>query len=221
MRISLNGIVDLVAAMAGRPFDVPLQEQLKSIVNYKRADWIQKVVDKHPEQRKYFLKDFSAPLTQVDEAECPVDIGCNILRTISKIPLPTRTQETLFDYVGDPDKFDAYTYTTPDQVYWMNNFGSRYTKDRPKYFYVNGYIYIYNDDSLENINVRGLWPDQKQLNQFKCGTVACYTDDDQYDIPDDIINTMIQDILKNEFRIYMKEQYQDEITTDDKSKETK
>jgi hypothetical protein len=216
MKVSLNELVQMLADRTGQPFNVPLQEELKVILNYKRADWLQKIVDKHPEQRKYFLKDLSADLQAVDEAECPVDVDCTVLRTTKKIPLPLRTMEGLFDYVGDPDKFDGYRYMTPEQVYWAVKF-NKYTKDRPSYFYVNGYIFIYNEVDLEYINVRGIWPDQRQLNMFKCNDVPCYTDDDQWDIPDDIINTMIQDVLKNELRLLSPEAA--EVTVDDKNKE--
>lgn len=210
----------MIADRVGQPFNVPLQEELKLIVNYKRADWLQKIVDKHPEQRKYFIKDFSVELESVDKAECPVEVGCEVLRTVFRIPLPIRTSYGLFDYVGDPDKADGYTYTTPEQLIWVLKYGSRYTKDRPKYFYVNGYVYIYNEDALEFLNIRGIWPDQRQLKDFKCNDVPCYTDDDQYDIPDDIINTMIQDILKNELRLLIAKE-QGEVTVDDKAQETK
>lgn len=203
MKVSLNELVQLLADRVNQPFNVPLQEELKVIVNYKRADWLQKIVDKHPEQRKFFLKEITNPLVEVDEAECPIDTNCNILRTTDKIPLPLRSAYGLFDYVGDPDKMDGFTYTVPEQLRSMLKYGSKYTKDRPKYFYLNGYIYIYNEDSLENLSIQGIWPDQRQLNDFRCAGVACYTDDDQYDIPGDIINTMVQDILKNELNILL------------------
>lgn len=202
MKISLNEIVSLIADRVGQAFNVPLQEELKIIVNYKRADWIQKIVDKHPEQRKYFLKDLSIELEQVDETECPVESDCTVLRTTLKIPKPVRSTYALFDYVGDVDKTDGYRYVMPEQLRYITKY-SKYTKDRPSYFYVNGYVYIYNEPDLEYINIRGLWPDQRELHELKCGDELCYTDDDQYDIPDDIINTMIQDILKNELKLLL------------------
>jgi len=200
MKISLNGLVELLTAMVGKPFSVPFQEQLKTVFNYKRADWMQKVIAAHPNQRKYFLKHIAIDLVEVDEAECPVNIGCKVLRTSKPIPLPLRTDEYFFDYVGDPDKMSAYTYVLPDQL-WVINHYSRYTKHRARYVYINGYIYIYNADEQEFIDIGGVWPDQRQLNDFKCDNVPCYTDEDQYEIPDDIINTMVQDVFKNELRI--------------------
>lgn len=199
MRISLNELVQMLADRVGQPFSVPLQEELKVIFNYKRADWVQKIIDKHPEQRKFYLKDINVELESVERANCPVDVGCTVLRSTLKVPEPIRTSEALFDYVGDPDKFDAYGYATPEQMFWLKY--NKYTSDRPRYFYVNGYLFIYNELDLDNVNVRGLWPDQRQLNIFKCADVPCYTDNDQWDIPDDIINTIVQDIIKNELRL--------------------
>lgn len=216
MRVSLNNLVHMLADMVKSPFSVPIQEQLKVILNYKRADWFQKVVEKNPGQRKFYLKDISVELERVDKAECPVEVDCTVLRTVEQIPAPLRTTYTLFDYVGDPDKSDGYTYTTPEQLITMLKYGSKYTQDRPRYFYINGYVYVYNESDLEFLNIRGLWPDVRQLAPFKCdnGTTPCYTDDDQWEIPDDIINTMMQDVIKNELRLYLPE-VDAEVTVDD------
>lgn len=211
-------MVSLLSHAVGQPFSAPLQEGLRIIFNYKRADWVQKIVEKYPEQRKYFLKDFSVELEQVDRAECPVNVDCAVLRTTKTIPAPVRSTYALFDYVGDPDKTDGYSYTTPDQLYWVLNYGSPYTKKRPKYMYLNGYVYIYNENDLEYLNIRGIWPDQRQLKPFKCNDKPCYTDDDQYDIPDDIINTMVQDIIKNELKLLLSPE-QAEVTLRDQTKQ--
>lgn len=204
MRISLQELVELTSSMVGKPFDIPIQEQLKTIFNYKRADWMQKVIDKHPEQRKYFLKYITDALEDVEEAECPAQsTGCTVRRTSKIIPLPIRSQYALFDYVGDTDKTDGYTYVTPDQLLWMIKYGSKYTKDRPKWSYLNGRVYLYNDNYIDDLTMGGIWPDQRQLNPFKCDDQPCYKDTDQYDIPDDIINTMMQDVIKNELKLLL------------------
>lgn len=216
MQVSLNDLVQLLADRVGSPFSIPLQEQLKVIFNYKIADWVQKLIDKHPEQRKFFMKYIADELVDVDQSECPAAVGCTIRRTSKKIPVPVRSEYALFDYVGDPDKLDGYTYTTPDQLTIMINHGSKYTKDRPRYMYMNGYVYIYNDNILEYLSIGGLWTDQRQLNAFKCEDVPCYTDDDQLDVAADIINTMVQDVMKNELRLLSPEA--GEITVDDKEK---
>lgn len=204
MQISLNQMVEMLADFCKRPFDIPLQEELKLIFNIKRAEYLHKILEKNIDQRKYFLKYISDDLVEVDELECPLpESGCTVKRTSKQIPLPLRTSYALFDYVGTPDKTDGYTYVTPDQLPWMVEYGSRYTKDRPKWFYVNKYIYIYNEEGMDYLTIGGVWTDPRALSAFKCDDVACYTDDDQYDVPDDILNTMIQDIIKNELKLLL------------------
>jgi hypothetical protein len=207
-------MVQLLADRVGQPFSVPLQRELKVIFNYKRADYIQQIVDKHPEQRKQFIKHISDTLIRAERAECPVNIDCEMLRTEHKIPAPLRTIFTMFDYVGDPDKTDAWAYTTPSQLYFILKHGAKYTKDKPRWYYSNGYIYVYNENAMEYIGIAGIWPDQRDIKDFNCADVPCYTDDDPYEIPDDILNTMVQDILKNELRILVSPE-QAEVTTKD------
>lgn len=201
MKVSLNKLVMMLADRVGQPFSVVLQRQLKVILNYKRADYFQKILDKHPEQRKYFLKSFTAPLQDASKAECPITTTCKVKRTVLSIPRPVRTDLTLFDYVGDAEKDDSYRLVTPDQLKYIAK--SRYTGKKAVYYYENGYIYIYNDTLIEDINVRGVFSDPRELSPFKCANQPCYTDDDQYDIPEDIINTIIQDTIKNELRLVL------------------
>ena len=213
MKISLNELVQLTADRCGQPFNIPLQEELKVIFNYKRADWMQKVLEKHPDQRRYFLKDFTVEVEEIEEDVCGITFDCKILKTVKPIPVPLRSSMGFFDYVGDQDRTDGYAYTSPEQLNYIVTYGSKYTKNRPKYFYVNGHIYIYVDATIDKINVRGIWPDQRQLNDFKCEDKPCYTDDDQWEIPDDIINTMMQDVIKNELRFLLSPEV-DEVTVE-------
>lgn len=199
MKVSLNELVSVLASRVGQPFDTALQEEMKVVLNYKRADYFKKLINQNPFQRRFFLKSFSAELTPVDKADCPVEVDCEVLRTVLPIPNPVRTNSTLFDYVGDPDKTDSYGYATPEQDNLFRKY-NKYTKDKSKYFYVNGYVYIFGDLDLEYVGIRGVFDDPKQLEPFKCDGDACYSDDDQYDIPEDLINAMIADTLKVELR---------------------
>lgn len=203
----------MLADRVGQPFNIPLQEELKLIINYKRADWFQKILDKHPEQRKFFLKSFSVELEEVDKSECPVDIDCKVMRSVLPVPLPVRTSYTLFDFVGSADQTEGYRYSTPDQVVFQKY--SKYTSRRPAYFYANGHLMIYNDMDTQWVNVKGVFSDPRSLHDFTCNGNQCYTDDDQFEIPDDIINTMIQDVLKNELRRLTQEQGESETTEEE------
>lgn len=208
MKISLNELVDMIADRTGNTFSIPVQEELKLVLNYKREDWIQKVVDAHPEQRKNFLKSITVPLEEVIQSGLAGGLDITVLKTTLVIPQPVRTQYALFDFVGAlpgaigaPGTEPGFSYTAPDQLAIMLNFGSKYTASSGKYAYLNGFVYVYNQDTIEDLSIIGLWPDQRQLDAFKTATTPCYTDDDQYDVPGDVINLMVQDVIKNELKL--------------------
>ncbi len=200
MLVSLNDLVQLLAARVGEPWNTDLQEQMKVVLNYKRAQFFKRLLDQHPEQRRNFLKDFNVELQSANKSECPVEVDCTVKRSVELVPLPIRsTGGDIFDFVGSSDKTEPYGYATPAQAALYYTF-NRYTARRPKYYYNNGYLYIYIDKDVKYINVTGVYPDPSQLHDFQCDGTACYTDDDQYDIPYDLINDLIRDTLTVELR---------------------
>lgn len=209
MKISLNEIVGILSSRVGQPFNESLQEELKVVANYKLAQFFKRLLDKNPEQRRFFLKDFSAELIKVDKVDCPVDVGCDVLRTVKEIPVPLRNNQNLFDFVGTVDKLSAFAYATPEQINFLKH--SKYTGNLPKYFYVDKKVYIYNNLDLEYINIRGVYTDRRELKDFLCVGEACFTDDDQFDAPDDVINDIIRDILFVELRNQFPEAHEQKL----------
>lgn len=199
MKISLNEIVSLLSSRVGQAWNTDLQEEMKVAVNTRRAEFFKRLLEQHPEQRRYFLRDFSAELITVDKATCPVTVDCDVLRTKYKVPLPVRSSQFFFDFVGSSDKSVAFAYAAPEYINLFAKY-NKYTSRTPKYFYVNGYVYLYTKEDIEWINIRGVFDDPRQLSAFKCADQPCYTDDDQYEMPDDLITSIIKDILNTELR---------------------
>lgn len=200
MLVSLNDLVQLLAARVGEPWNTDLQEQMKLVLNYKRVQFFKRLLDQHPEQRRNFYKDFNVELVAADKSECPTEVNCIVKKSKLPVPLPVRSNTgEIFDYVGSSDKTQAYGYGTPAQIalYMAHN---KYTSRKPKYYYANGHLYIYVDKDTTYINVTGIYPDPRQLSAFKCDTGPCYSDDEQYEIPYDLINDMIRDTLQVELR---------------------
>jgi hypothetical protein len=118
---SLNEIVSILSERAGKPFDVPFQEELKAMVTYWRARVIKNSLKNNPNNRKFMQQTIVAELEVVPLVECPVEFGC-VLRTKCKIPMPIRTTGILFDYVGDATLDVAYTYTSEEfETYFSHN----------------------------------------------------------------------------------------------------
>lgn len=196
--ITLNEIVATLTDTVGQPFNVPLQEKLKVIVNYKRATYTQQSLEKHPDQRKFFQQTFTTELEKIAKGDCEIpSVTCDLLRSKCEIPFPIRSSWGLFDFVGTPDWTVPYGETRPE----FNNLRqfNKYTGDLPKWAYINKKLYIFNNLNLKLIAVRGVFADPYGVNGC-CTSGRCYTDDDVYPIAPDLINAIMRDILQVELR---------------------
>lgn len=218
MKVSLNDLASILTSRVGQPLNADLLEEVKVILNYKRAEFFKRLLEQHPDQRQYFYKDFTAELQTASKGECPITTECEIYRTKFPIPYPVRTTELLYDFVGSATEGEPYGYATPEQAALYAKYNT-YTSRSLKYFYSNGYVYILNSEEVANINIRGIFDDPRQLKPFKCAGQPCYTDDDQYDIPADLINSMIRDALTVELRNQFPSQGQVELDKSDKTTE--
>lgn len=215
MQVSLNDLVSILASRVGQQWNLDLQEEMKVVLNYKRADFFKKLITQHPDQRKLFYKSFAAELTTVDAGECNLEVGCDIKRTTLVIPKPVRHDYAPYDFVGNGNKSTGYSYSLPHEYEIYKEF-NRYTGSNPKYFVQNGYIYLLGDLESQDITIRDIFLDPRQLSPFKCAGTACYTDDDQYDLPEDLINAMINDTLRVELRSQFPQEGQVNIDITDK-----
>lgn len=198
---SLNEIISLLADRVGQPFNVPLQEQLKVIVGYKRANYTQQFLEQHPDQRRFFWQSFTVDLERIPKGDCDElpALSCDVLRSKCKIPMPMRSSTTLFDFVGTPDWSHAFGFANPE---FLKIFGhNRYTKNATKVMYVNEYMYVFNDLSLKKLAVRGVFADPYSVNSCcSVGSTPCITDDSPYPMAQDILNAVIRDVLNVELR---------------------
>jgi hypothetical protein len=156
MQVSLNDLVSILALRVGQPWNTTLQEEMKVVLNYKRADFFKKLIAQNPGQRKMFRKDITAELIDVDRAECPIEVDCEIKRTRELIPRPVRTTDEMFEYVGSADKTEPYGYATPEAYAVLSKY-SKYTYASNKYYYANGYVYILGDGDADYIGIGGIW----------------------------------------------------------------
>lgn len=197
--ISLNTIVSVLASRAGIKFSIPLQDELKVIVNYKRANYTQQFLDKHPDQRRFFQQSFTTDLEKISKGDCELpEIDCDVLRTKCEIPVPIRSSFSLFDFVGTPDWLEGFGETKPE--YNRLNQFNKYTAKRIKWFYINKKIYVFNNLTLKKLAVRSVFPDPYSINNCCSSPQACFDDDKPYPIAEDILNSIIRDILNVELR---------------------
>jgi len=195
---TLEQIVSSIAARVDKPFDVDLQEELKHIINYKRLNYTQQFIEKYPNQRRLFLQKVVAKLEKAPKNDCTPVKDCIILRTECIAPKPIRNSRTIFDFVGDSNFINGYGYQDPS---FIQDIGfNRFTKKKPKWYYMNNRIYVYNSTVIDKIGIRGVFENPFQINECSCDKSFCFTETDEYPIAGDLLNSIVRDTLNVEFR---------------------
>lgn len=211
---SRREIVASLAARAGQPYDVSLQEELKHILMYKAATYLQQSMEKHPEQREIYSFDVQLKLVKADASECKdMPSGCEVLKTECEIPMPLRTSAELFTYVGDINGKNGYRHWSAENIRWDS--GNRYTKKRVYYDYINNKIYVYGPMSLEFVRIRSVWEDPYQLAKCACNKEACLNEDSPFPFPRDLTTYIVKDILATELGRLVPLQDAEQVTTDE------
>jgi len=173
--------------------------QIKFNVKYYRAMLIRRdfarngIITRHLEQDLGCLE-----LIKVDASKCcdlPVD--CAVYRTVKKVPRTVRFNfSDAITHVGDVSGTGTIPIVDSNAVQWLPY--DKYTKNKMKAYMIEDYIYIYNADGLKFINVRGIFEDPEDVAMFDCDGSDCYSDDSEFPIPMDMLQTITQGIMSGE-----------------------
>lgn len=197
--LSLNQIVSILSDRVGQPFNINLQNELKDIVTYKRANYTQQILSKDPTQRAQFTQAFTAEMEEVKETDCKVSLECPWYRTVCELPQPLRVSGVIWDYVGAADFTYGYSYLAPEFIRFHTS--SRYTGSKPKWFWQNNRIIVTNTTGIKVIGIRGIPADPRKMGTCLCqDTGQCFDDDSPFPMIDDILNAIVRDTLNVELR---------------------
>lgn len=200
---SLNEIAYSIADKIGKPIDYLFINDIKhSIITY-RALFIRQDYTKNGFYNPLVIQDLGCVETEkVDSAECcEYESGCDVVRTKLELPDPIRLKGLEdFIFVGGIDKRTRFSMIIPEELNYLCQ--SKYTKRFSRYYYLNKRIYLY-EVPPGVINVRGIFADPRQASKFKrCGDdTPCYSDDDSFPCPEDMIVGIRNGILGGELRI--------------------
>jgi len=177
-----------------------LIEELKFIFNYKQINYKQQFLEKHPQQRKFFLQSFVTDLEAIPKGDCEIPLtSCEILRSTCKIPAPLRSSYSMFDFIGTPDWMHAFAETNPEFLEYTKH--NKYTPKTTKWFYMNDRLYILNNLQLKKLAVRSVFTDPASVvSCCAAGSAACFNEDAAYPMSQDLINAIMRDILNVELR---------------------
>ncbi len=198
---TLQKIIGSLAARVDKPFDIPLQEELKHIIDYKRANYTQQFLEKHTDQRQFFLQKVTLELEKAPTDDCQPIKGCVIMRTKCEVPTPIRNSHTLFDFVGETNFMTGYARQEPGFIQDLKY--NRFTKVKPRWYYMNNRIYVYNTTTIHRIGLIGIFENPFTVNSCTCDDSQCLTDTDEYPIALDLLNSIVRDTLNVELRQFL------------------
>jgi len=201
-------IIDLIAERIGKGLDFNVKEEISVLLDTYRSRYIVNTLRGEIRDRKFFQTSFKV---EVDTKFC--DDDCVVVT--HPIPVPIRSN-ILFDYVGSPDFSHSFTWVKPDVVEFLKH--SKFTGKKEKYTFLNNRLYIYNNDLIENIGIIGIFEDTDftkypYLKGCNLSRGECDFEELDYPIPNDLIQPIIESILKTEMSILLSKSDQ-RLTTD-------
>ena len=195
---SLNQLADKLLNAYDQAFNHELRERLKDSYKFLRATRIRQSIEKSGIDDE-FLLSFNVDLIKVtsdDDCFTP-DLNCPQLRSQNKIPKPIRYKTDVpFTYVGTRDGI----------AFYQGHISSaRYKEQLPFiseaicYVWKNGYIYLYGRTKLKRLLVEEVIANPEEAGSMCDANTECYNDDMEFPLPDDMIYSITQEIIKTEF----------------------
>lgn len=217
--MTLNEIVDKIAADLREPNNYSLKENLKITVKYWRAEFLRRDITRNGIS-PYYLQSMVFTLSKVDKLDnCLVEDGCVILKTDIKLPESIRTASDFdFKYVGEVGGGKPFTYTEFEELQFTAY--NKYTARVNRWALKNGYGYVFPIIGQEQetiflpkfkfLEVESPFVNPEEIRQVCGETFNCLTmDDETFPIPTDMLRAISEGIIKNQLEI--KEKPKDEV----------
>lgn len=201
--MTLNEIVDNIADPLNRTFDVHFKERIKSRIKTLSSVLIRRDVEKNGTSNHYII-NIVVKLALKDLGTCNdfgelITTDCKVLTSINKIPKPIRQKlSNDFFYVGTVDGSIEFSQTNFENFNFTKY--NKFTSKTIKYFVNGDYISIINNKRIKNIRLSYAFENFEQaINYCKNSNGNCYTEDSEYPLSLDMIEIIIQQLLKENY----------------------
>lgn len=209
---SLNTIATFIAGRLNQSNNLYLIEELKFAIKYYRAVLLKRDFEKRGNVN-LMAQHFVVGLERVEGTDCNSLIvgNCKISRTVSRIPLPVRKNSGyLFNYVGNKLFTKAYQEQYPETL--TISTADRFIGNSIKYYFNDGYIYVYGNKYLKEIGVRDLFENPSEVLELCTNTTNCFADDEAFPIALDMLDTIITNLLSGVFTVAIPDDQEIRIT---------
>ena len=105
-----------------------------------------------------------------------------------------------FTFIGKPNGTGTIPKVESYEIEYLPY--DKYTSGHSKYYVIDDYIYVYNPNGLEAINIRGVFEDPENVAQFAtCTEGPCYDDQSPFPLPMDMVSTITAGLAAGELSI--------------------
>jgi len=177
--------------------------QIKWNIKHYRAVFIRRDFARNGLVTRHLEQDLRCvQLEKVDLSKCcNITIDCPAYRSVKPIPKTVRFNfEEAITYVGDITGVGRIPLIRPYEVPFIPF--DKYTKNNPKAYMIEDYIYVINLPGAEYINIRGIFEDPEEVQGFlDCGGNPCYSDSDTFPMPMDMVQAINAGMMNGELRM--------------------
>jgi|TARA_B110000902_G_C14096778_1_gene509060 hypothetical protein len=179
-------------------------EQIKFNIKHYRAMFIRRDFAKNNFISRHAEQDLGCvELERVNASQCcNLPVTYSVFRSVQPLPKTIRMnfKESL-TYIGDVTGTRAIPLVDSHTIQFLPY--DKYTKGKYKAYMIADYLYIYNADGLDTINVRGIFEDPAEVSKYAlCDKGNCYeSNKDPFPISMDMINLINQGITSGELNL--------------------
>jgi len=179
-------------------------EQIKFNIKHYRAMFIRRDQARNGFISRHIEQDLGCVnLIKVDASKCcNLPVSESVWRTKDPLPKTIRFNfEEALTYVGDVTGTKTIPVIPSNTIAYLPY--DTYTKGRYKAYMIADYLYIYNSNGMDTINVRGVFENPEDVSRYgDCAKGGCYdADKDDFPIPMDMVNLINQGITNGELTL--------------------
>lgn len=178
-------------------------DQLKFNIKHYRAMFIRRDYARNGFTSRHIEQDLGCiRLEKVDASKCcSLPVACSVYKTIQPIPKTVRFNfEEAITHVGDVTGLGTIPIVNSNTIKFLPY--DTYTKGKYKAYMIEDFLYIYNAEGLEYINIRGVFEDPTDVAKFgDCAGSGCYNELSDFPIPMDMISQINTGILSGELKM--------------------
>tara|TARA_R110002051_G_scaffold314726_4_gene392127 strand:- start:253 stop:966 length:714 start_codon:yes stop_codon:yes gene_type:complete len=177
-------------------------KQVEFNIKHYRAMLIRRDFQRNGKITRHFEQDLGCiPLTVVNASMCcGLPLDCTVVRTTQKIPRTVRYNfMDAITHISDPTGLNTIPLIDSIAVQFLPF--DRFTKNDRKAYMIEDYLYIYNPDGMDMVNVRGVLENPEEAANFDCDGSDCYDDTMAYPVSLDLVNAITDGLLQGTFML--------------------